>query len=441
MTPFRGGVTALAIVIAALLLLAACGDGDDETATDAGGIVGLSRDTCRPVEYEGEGDAAGLIVSDLPMRGPAAERSRQQVEAIRLVLEQRKWKAGGTAVAFQPCDDSIEETGLWDAKTCRANAEAYVADRQVLGVIGTYNSGCAAAEIPILNEAGLGMISPGNTAVCLTRSSRVCEDGQPNSLYPTGRRNYARVVPNDAFQGAALAEFVRQQGSRSPFVLYAMDDPTSAGQAQHFRGAAEELGLETAGSETWNPEVDDYSDLMEEVKRSDADAVVLAGLTGQNGARVIEDKVELVGSNVDVPLIAFDGFAQQETIKEAGAASRGMFAGFPGTAPESLSGRGAAFVDDLSERLEGEPVEQFAPYAGEAAAVLLDAIAKAGTDRDAVTEAILATRGGGGILGRYEIERSGDPSVGPVTVLKAAAEFESFREVIPPDPLVRAAQG
>jgi branched-chain amino acid transport system substrate-binding protein len=426
----------LAIVFACLL----AGCGDDESQSGGGKIAGLSISSCAPAEYEGDGDPTALIVSDLPMRGDSADRSSQQVEAIRLVLERRNWKAAGTAIAFQPCDDSIEKTGLWDAKTCRANANAYAADRRVLGVIGTYNSGCAAEEIPVLNRRGLAMVSPGNTAVCLTQSSPICEDGQPDSLYPSGKRNYARVVPNDAFQGAALAEFARREGVRAPFVLYAADDPTSTGQAQNFRGAAEALGLEIAGFETWDPDAEDYSGLMAEVKRSGADAVVLAGLTEQNGGQVIKDKVEVVGSNADVPLIAYDGLAQQSTIEEAGAAARGMFASVPGSTPENLSGQGAAFASDLAERFEGDPVEQFAPYAGEAAAVLLDAIAKAGTDRDAVTKAVLSTRGGGGILDSYEIGPSGDPNIGPATVLKAAMEFETFREVTPPDRLVRAAR-
>jgi hypothetical protein len=201
----------LALLLGALAL-AACGDEDEESD---GEFAGLSIETCEEVEYGGEGDPEALIVSDLPMQGDSAERSEQQVEAIRLALEQREWRAGELAVGFQACDDSSAETGLWDEQICRTNAEAYAADERLLGVIGTYNSGCAAVEIPILSEAGVAMISPGNTAVCLTEASRTCEDFDPATLYGDRGRNYVRVVPNDAFQGAALAEFARDQGSRA----------------------------------------------------------------------------------------------------------------------------------------------------------------------------------------------------------------------------------
>jgi hypothetical protein len=95
----------------------------------------------------------------------------------------------------------------------------------------------------------------------------------------------------------------------------------------------------------------------------------------------------------------------------------------------------------VTETTNGQPVERFAPFAGEAAAVLLDAIAEAGTNRAGIAKAVLATRGGGGILHPYDIEPSGDPSVGPITVLKADSRFGPFREVTPQAGAVRAARG
>ena len=428
------------ILVAIAAALAGCGGGGGSSTTTTSAIPGVAAKGCGAVEYGGDGTPQALIVSDLPMRGDSAERSRQQVEAIRLVLEERGWKAGPTAVAFQACDDSIAKTGLWDPATCRANATAYGRDSKVLGVIGTYNSGCAAEEIPILNRAGVAMISPGNTAVCLTESSSTCTAGQPKSLYPTGKRNYVRVVPNDAFQGAALAEFAKRQHVTKPFVLYAAHDPTSTGQAVNFRSAAGSIGLKVAGTATWDPNAKSYRGLFGRVKRSGADGVLLAGLIEENGAQVIRDKVAVLGSNAKTALIAFDGFAQQATINGAGGASKGMFASVPGKAPESLTGDGSDLVSKLKEKLGGQPVEQFAPYAGEAAAIMLDSIAAAGPHRDGVVKATFVNHGGG-ILGHYSFERTGDPSVGPITVLKADSTFAPAEQLTPPSAAVAAARG
>jgi branched-chain amino acid transport system substrate-binding protein len=425
------------VILAAVGFGLACGDDDGETSAVAA--------QCAETEFGGDGEPDALIASDLPMRGESRERSEQMVEAIRIVLERNQWRAGEITVGLRVCDDSSAETGLWDAAQCRANARADAEDASVLAVIGTYNSGCAAEMIPILNRAPSGplaMVSPGNTLICLTESADTCSEGQPESLYPTGERNYARVIPNDAFQGAALAQLASEETEGGAFVLYAGGDPTSFGQASTFRNAAAELGVEVVGFETWDPDAGGYRDLMGAVKRSGAGALVLAGLTEQNAGRVIRDKVEALGPNDgDVALIGFDGLTQQSTIGAANGAAEGMLASLPGKTPETLRGEGGELVSELERRVGPAPVELFAPYAGEAAELVLEAIAAAGGDRAAVTRAILSAEREMGILGSYEITDNGDPTVGPVSIFVARDSFEAEREITPNRKLVAAARG
>ena len=429
--------------LAAALLLAVVGVfalGGDSRAADAG-VTAVDSSACGPVQYGGAGTAQALIVSDLPLQGDSRRRSLQMNDAIRLVLEDANWKAGGYYVAFQACDDSEADTGLWSKAQCRANARAYAANPAVLGVIGTYNSGCAEAMLPILGNApqgGLAMVSPGNTLICLTQSAPGCPKGEPKSLYPK-RRNYARVVPNDAYQGAGLASFARGQGVKRPYVLYAAGDPTSLGQARTFRGGAKKLGMQVAGFRAWNPDAANYRGLMNAVGRKMPDAVVLAGLTEQNGAQLIKDKVATLGSNSGmVKLLAPDGFAQQSTIDLAGSASEGMFASVPGRVPENLEGEGAKLVSQLKKETKG-PVELYAPYAGQAASVLLAAITRGG-ERNRVISAIRETHVSHGITGSFSILPSGDPSLGPITISVAKKSFVTVREVDPGPRLVAAAR-
>jgi len=56
------------------------------------------------------------------------------------------------------------------------------------------------------------MISPANTHGGLTQGGPGCDTTEPDKYYPSGTRNYARVVANDAYQGAANAEFAQKQG-------------------------------------------------------------------------------------------------------------------------------------------------------------------------------------------------------------------------------------
>ena len=204
-------------------------------------------------------------------------------DAIVQEMARKGWQAGNTQVAFQACDDSLASTGEWDESLCRSNARKYVANSDVIGVIGTYNSGCAQIEIPILNRApggGVPMVSPGNTLVCLTEPGSICKPDEPGVYYPSGRRNYVRVVPNDAVQGAGLASFANESGIRRPFVLYAADDPTSRGQALAFVGAAEKLGMLPRGSAQWDPKASSYAIQMRKVRASGADAYRSRGLVG-----------------------------------------------------------------------------------------------------------------------------------------------------------------
>jgi branched-chain amino acid transport system substrate-binding protein len=433
----------LALAVAASLALVACGGGGDNDKTITS-VQAIDAD-CGDVQYHGSGEASKLIVSDLPLKGDSAERSKQQNDAIVQELARKGWQAGDTQVAFQACDDSIASTGEWDESLCRSNAEAYASNPDVIGVIGTYNSGCAAIEMPVLNKAQGGavpMVSPGNTFVCLTEPSpTLCKPDEPDTYFPTGKRNYVRVVPNDAVQGAGMASFANEQGIRKPFILIASDDPTSEGQGRTFEGAAKSLGMTVAGVEHYDPKAKSYTDLMKKAQAAGADAVFLGAILEENGAQLIKDKVSVLGpNNGAVKLLAPDGFGQQSTIDQAGSAAAGMFVSLPGRVPGSLTGEGSAFVKELRAQVGDEPVEVFAPYAGEAAEVLINAI-KVGGTRAGTVDTLFKTHVTDGITGSFTITSSGDPSPAPISVQEAGDTFTLAKTIVPPSQLIDAARG
>jgi branched-chain amino acid transport system substrate-binding protein len=429
----------LAGSLVAALALSACG-----SSSNLSEIQAIDAD-CAGVTYGGTGKPTKLIVSDLPLKGDSAERSRQMNVAIAQEIADRGWKAGpNIQVAFQACDDSLSSTGDWDEDLCRSNAQKYAADPDVIGVIGTYNSGCAAVEIPILNRApggGIPMVSPGNTLVCLTETASSCKPNEPAVYYPSGTRNYVRVVPSDAVQGAGLAAFANDTGISNPFILIAADDPTSENQGRTFADAAKALGMKIAGIEHYDPKATSYTALMNQVKSSGADAVVLAAILEENGAEIIKAKVDALGPNDGaVKLLAFDGFAQQATIDNIGPDSKGMYVSLPGKVPGALTGEGEAFVTELREGIPENPIEVFAPYSGQAAAVLLDAL-RAGQTRAGTIAQLFKTQVTDGITGSFSITLSGDPTPAPISVQRAGDTFTLARTITPPPRLVTAARG
>ena len=117
-----------------------------------------------------------------------------------------------------------------------------------------------------------------------------------------------------------------------------------------------------------------------------------------------------------------------------------MFVGLPGETPETLTGAGAELVEQLEAEAGDQPVEVFAPYAGQAAAVLLEAIG-AGQDRAGTIEALFQTDVTDGIIGSFAITRTGDPTPAPISVLKAADTFNLEKAIVPPKRLIAAARG
>ena len=456
----RGLLSVLALLVAALALLASgCGGDDDDSAgggdtTEASGggggsIEALPSSSCTALEYEGEGEPDVLIASDFPLQGSSRTQTIQIVEAIRYLLEQADWKAGDHNVAFQSCDDATAQAAQWDSGKCSTNAQAYAANESVIGVIGTFNSGCAAIEIPVLNQApggGVAMISPANTYVCLTEGGPGCDDTEPDKYYPTGSRNYARVVAHDAYQGAAVAEFMQSQGVTSVYILNDKE-AYGLGVATNLRNAAEHLGIEIAGFEAWDPKASSYEALFRKIGGTNADAVFLGGLIDENGAQVIKDKVAVLGPNDgDVKLIAPDGFTTQQTIDESGEAAAGMFLSVAGVPIDQFEGEGAEFAEAFAPRIGGDAIDPYAIYGAQAAAIMLEAIGNSDGSRASVIEEMFKVEVEDGYLGSFSINEAGDPqgaegAVVGFTIYRATDKLETETTISPQPENVDAARG
>lgn len=410
MTAKRSGLFLIGLIIAVAALVAAgCGGDDGGSAPEA-----LPSSSCTAIEYEGEGNPDYIIASDFPLQGAARKQPEQIVAAIRQELQNRDWKAGDYKIGYQSCDDTTAQAGKWDSGKCSQNANAYAANDKVIGVIGTFNSGCAAIIIPVLNQApdgGIAMISPANTYTCLTVNiPGGCDSTEPDKYYPTGTRNYARVAPTDDFQGAFLAEFAQKQGTKKVYVLNDKE-AYGLGVATTFRKAAESLGIEIAGFDSWDPKASSYEALYKKIQGTGADAVFLGGLIDENGAQLIKDKVAVLGPNDGkVKLYAPDGFTLQSTIDESGPASRGMFMSVAGVPLDTFEGPALEFVESLKAgALSQDEIDPYAIYGGQATQILLDAIAASDGTRASVIEEMFATQVTDGLLGTFSFNENGDP--------------------------------
>jgi len=303
--------------------------------------------------------------------------------------------------------------------------------------------------IPVLNQApggGVAMISPANTYVCLTEGGPGCDATEPDKYYPSGSRNYARVVANDAYQGAAVAEFAKAQGVTSVYILNDKE-AYGLGVATNFRNAAENVGIKVAGFEAWDPKAASYEALFRKIGGTDADAVFLGGLIDENGAQVIKDKVAVLGPNDgDVKLFAPDGFTTQQTIDEAPEATPGMFMSVAGVPIDEFEGPGADFAEALKPRLGGAAIDPYAIYGAQAAELILNAIGESDGTRADVIAKMFAQQINDGYLGTFSINENGDPAgaegaVVGFTIYKATDKLETVTTISPKPEVVEAARG
>jgi len=407
------------------LVVGALSGGHDASAAK---VQALESERCSSLYYGGEGSPEALIVADLPLQHGVYGTTSPMVDAMTLALERRDYKAGQYRVGLQVCNDATKDNVVADPLTCIANARAYGASPSVIGVVGPFTSTCAKLQIPILNRApggSVAMVSPSNTYVGLTRAAADAAKGEPSKYYPTGRRNYARVVPTDDVEVAADAMVAQRLGVKRVYVLAPLDFPAPI--LEDFALAAGNLGIEIAGRGFWD-DGQSYERLAALVARSKADGVFLVfpspELLQALRAR-LGRAVPLIASGVD-----------PATAVLAGAAAEGMIISYPGPAIGLLKGEGARFVASFSKKFDAKP-DRFAVDAAQAMDVLLDAVARSDGTRASVTNKLFSTRVSNGILGSFWITPTGDTTLNAIAMYRVTGgKATTYRTIVVPDALV-----
>ena len=395
-----------AVVVAAV---AAGYSGSARSATSS--VTPLPSSSCGPVVYKGSGSPDFIIASDLPLQGAIRHQTVEISRAMIWALAEKGWKAGSYKIGYQSCDDSTAQTGGWDTAKCATNAHLYANSKSVIGVLGTFNSGCAKIEVPVLNRASLAMVSPANTNPGLTKKWDV---GEPNKYYPTGTRNYARVVATDDIQGPADALWSQSLGFKKVFVLN--DKQTYGfGVATTYRAAAKKLGINVVGFQGWDAKASSYEALATSIKASGAQAVFLGGIACNNGAKLMQD---IRAVNPKIQLQMPDGFSDPGA---NGAVGNGAYISVAGEPPKALTGQGATFVKSFGKQIGTTP-NPYAAYGAQSMLVMLQAVAAGGGDRAKTTKSIFGITITNGILGNFTINAAGDTNLTPITIYKQAGK-------------------
>jgi branched-chain amino acid transport system substrate-binding protein len=401
------GVTALGV--------AACGD--DKKDSDSGS-TSSSGETL-------------TIYSTLPLQGGSSQQTTAIVNGAKLALKQRSNKVGKFTIAYKSLDDSLASTGAADEGKEAQNARTAIRDKSTIAVLGAYNSGMTKVSLPITNKAGILQVSPANTYVGLTTDEPGSEANEPDKYYPSGDKTYARVVPKDTIQAAAMVKTMKEDGCKT-FQNYNSKTTYSAGLGRNLVIEAKKQGVEILGDKGVDIKAPNYRSLLSGVK---ADCISTSMEIENNGIQLLKDAATALPN---AKLYGADAIVLNDTANPKKGLPANIAPRFKGTIatldPASFPPDGKKFFADFKTAYGVDSPDPYAIYGYEAMDLILDsieAVGDKGNDRQAVIDQVLKnTKGRESALGTYDIDANGDTTLTDYGLYKIDAGKLVFDKVI-----------
>lgn len=382
-----------------VLVLAACQEAAPPVCEDALGCVDIAPGV--PLKL-------GVIQS---LSGEVASLGQEQLRGLELALARRGGVLAGRKVALV-----IEDTGC--APEGGANAALkIVADPSVAAIFGTTCSSDAATAAEIMSRAGLVMISGNNSAPYLTAiRGRKAAKWQPG---------YLRTAPNEESSGPAAARYAFEVlGVRKAALINDGDIYTrglTTGFQEEFVTLGGEVVLDTAISRR-DP---DMGPVLTAVKNSDAELIFFP-LFQPDGNNLLRQARRTAGFS-QIILMSDGSLIDASFLEDMGADALGMY--FVGPTPPSQTPELDRLAGEYRAKYAIQAPTSYYVSAFDAANILFAAIEKAarllpdGTvriGRQALRDALYATRNFAGVSGAMNCDEFGDCAPQSFDVLRLA---------------------
>ena len=349
------------------------------------------------------GQAKGTIkiATQSPLSGEMSAVGEGMKLGSQLAIEQLKGPVEklGFKVELVPFDDQGKpDVGV-------ANARNMITDKEILAVIGHYNSGVAIPSSEVYKEASLVEISPANTNPLIT------DRNLPN---------VNRVCGRDDVQGAVGAEFAKSLKIKSAYVIH---DKTTYGQsvAEFFRDNAKNAGIEILGFEG-TEERSNFDPILTPAKAKNPDLIYFGGIYSQ-AAPLFKQARE---KGIKAKFLGPDGLDSSDLTKIAGKTVVGMnYTTVAG--PVTVYPKAKEFARAYKEKFGKNP-EPFGAQSYDSTAIALKAIEAAIKDaggkmpsREAVGTAVRKVKYSG-LTGNIEFDGKGDPKKALYFVMQVVSE-------------------
>ena len=401
---------AVCLVAVAALAIAACGSSKKSSSSSSSG---------------GGGSKVIDIYSSLPLTGAVSAQTIPTLNGEKLALSQAGGKAGQFTVKFTSLNDATATSPTnYDLNVCASDARQAASDPKAVFFIGAFNSGCSEVIIPILNQAGIAEVSPANTYVGLTTNLPGSAPGEPQKYYPTGVRNYVRIVPNDSVQGQAGLEAMKQAGCTR--VAVANDKtPYGAGLAQQIVLHQKAYGITVTGNTPLDPTAPNYRAYASSVKAQGANCVY----TGFDPPGEVELVKDINGAIPTAKIFGGDGVCSGgETNPKQGGFPKSIAPLFFCTvATQDLLAYpgGRQFLALYKAKYGVSNPDPYAIYGYEAMKLGLDTIASLGANganKADVIKALFAITSRNSVIGTYGFDKNGDTTLKTYGLYKVGSD-------------------
>jgi len=330
-----------ALLVAPLLLAAACGGSKSETSSNGGAPSKVVK--------------IGVIA---PLSGDLTAVGTGIKNSVDLAVKQANAqnKVPGWKIELAAEDDAAKPDVGAQA------ASKLASDPAVIGVVGTYNSSVALQVAPILDKANIVQISPANTSDTLTRG----ENFKTSPVRP--HKNYFRVATLDSLQGGFAADYAYNDLSAKNVVVIHDKKAYGQGLADSFKAQFEKDGGKVVATETINPGDKDFSAVLTKIKPLNPDLIFYGGEYPE--ASLISNQAH-GAQGIKAPLMGGDGIVDPTYGKTAGAGADGDYGTSVGAPPQQLESA-KAFIADYTAGGYSDPFSAYGALAYDAANAMIN---------------------------------------------------------------------
>ncbi len=346
------------------------------------------------------------IVAIFSMTGIAAPHNEALIPMVKLAVDDIN-DSGGLL------DRAVELIILDNRSTALGSSmAAETAIRlNAVAVVGPHWSSHSLAAAPVLQKAGIPMISPGSTNPDVTRVG--------DYIF--------RACFLDSFQGSAMARFAYQDlGARTAVVLRNIDETYSIMLAEFFKNGYLKAGGRILYDKGYRGKAVDFRDILLQTRDYSPDVIFVPGYTRDSGLLIKQAKA------IGIEAIFLGGDAWDEIVKYTGDSINGAYQTAPWHPDAPFPN--SRYLQQRYAAQYGNPIRNIsAPLAYDAVMVLADAIRRAGsTDRRMIRDALAETRGFQGATGTITFDANGDPINKEVVILTYRDHRAVFLKTVKP---------